>query len=152
MCHELERLHNGEDVTFHDVLNMLSYRSVDIRKSLQLEELIEREELEYLIEEEVAKQTIRTWLNSALKRIRLVRIVLFFYRARKERTTLIADLRATNEPLLNPLGEIIPGQMFDMDNKEETKLRRRGHLLVRSDSTGSVSLLGRRTFKSSRLS
>lgn len=31
MCHEMERLHNGEDVTFHDVLNMLSYRSVDIR-------------------------------------------------------------------------------------------------------------------------
>ncbi|CAG2172733.1 unnamed protein product, partial [Oppiella nova] len=40
MCHEMERLHNGEDVTFHDVLNMLSYRSVDIRKSLQLEELL----------------------------------------------------------------------------------------------------------------
>ena len=32
MCYELERLHNGEDVTFHDVLSMLSYRSVDIRK------------------------------------------------------------------------------------------------------------------------
>ena len=27
MCYELERLHNGEDVTFHDVLSMLSYRS-----------------------------------------------------------------------------------------------------------------------------
>ena len=26
MCYELERLHNGEDVTFHDVLSMLSYR------------------------------------------------------------------------------------------------------------------------------
>lgn len=38
---------------------MLSYRSVDIRKALQLEELLAREELEYLIEEEVAKQTIR---------------------------------------------------------------------------------------------
>jgi hypothetical protein len=43
MVHEMERLHNGEDVTFHDVLNMLSYRSVDIRKSLQLEELMARE-------------------------------------------------------------------------------------------------------------
>ena len=61
MCYELERLHNGEEVTFHDVLNMLSYRSVDIRKSLQLEELLAREELEYIIEEEVAKQTIRQW-------------------------------------------------------------------------------------------
>uniref|UniRef100_A0A183C2M9 Transporter, cation channel family protein n=1 Tax=Globodera pallida TaxID=36090 RepID=A0A183C2M9_GLOPA len=56
MCHEMERLNNGDDVSFHDILSMLSYRSVDIRKSLQLEELVQREELEYLIEEEVAKQ------------------------------------------------------------------------------------------------
>lgn len=68
MCYELERLHNGDDVTFHDVLNMLSYRSVDIRKSLQLEELLGREELEYIIEEEVAKQTIRNWLDNCLKK------------------------------------------------------------------------------------
>ena len=40
----IERLNNGGDVTFHDVLNMLSYRSVDIRKSLKLEELLAREE------------------------------------------------------------------------------------------------------------
>ena len=51
---------------------MLSYRSVDIRKSLQLEELLAREELEYTIEEEVAKQTIRNWLDKCLKRIRAV--------------------------------------------------------------------------------
>ncbi|KAK6025906.1 hypothetical protein OSTOST_08181, partial [Ostertagia ostertagi] len=70
MCYEMERLHNGEDVSFHDVLNMLSYRSGDIRKSLQLEELLQREELEYLIEEEVAKQTIRAWLESCLRRIK----------------------------------------------------------------------------------
>ncbi|POI33260.1 hypothetical protein CIB84_002988 [Bambusicola thoracicus] len=65
MCYEMERLHNGGDVTFHDVL-----RSVDIRKSLQLEELLAREQLEYTIEEEVAKQTIRMWLKKCLKRIR----------------------------------------------------------------------------------
>lgn len=52
--------------------SMLSYRSVDIRKSLQLEELLAREELEYTIEEEVAKQTIRNWLDKCLKRIRAV--------------------------------------------------------------------------------
>lgn len=52
---------------------MLSYRSVDIRKSLQLEELLGREELEYIIEEEVAKQTIRNWLDNCLKRNRAVR-------------------------------------------------------------------------------
>ncbi|CAF4971496.1 unnamed protein product, partial [Rotaria socialis] len=51
MCYEIEKLNNGSDVTFHDVLNMLAYRSVDIRKSLQFEELLAREELEYLIEE-----------------------------------------------------------------------------------------------------
>lgn len=145
MCYEMERLHNGGDVTFHDVLrlertvifirahfhiminqnvlfcnrvtiktliffpspkrtkpervnqlllccsywslslfcslfkivdhvcfSMLSYRSVDIRKSLQLEELLAREQLEYTIEEEVAKQTIRMWLKKCLKRIRAV--------------------------------------------------------------------------------
>lgn len=90
MCYELDKLHNGEDVTFHDVIkyvqnntkaflililfllfsSMLSYRSVDIRKALQLEELLAREEFEYLIEEEVAKQTIRTWLEGCLKKIR----------------------------------------------------------------------------------
>ena len=51
---------------------MLSYRSVDIRKSLQLDELMAREELEYNIEEEVAKLTIRQWLDKCLKRIRAV--------------------------------------------------------------------------------
>lgn len=59
-------------MTFHDVLNMLSYRSVDIRKALQLEELLAREELEFCIEEEVAKQTIRTWLEGCLRKIRAV--------------------------------------------------------------------------------
>ncbi|GMR47689.1 hypothetical protein PMAYCL1PPCAC_17884, partial [Pristionchus mayeri] len=70
MCYEMEKLHYGDDVSFHDVLYMLSYRSVDIRKSLQLEELMQREELEFIIEEEVAKQTIRSWLESCLRRIR----------------------------------------------------------------------------------
>nr|KAG5701452.1 hypothetical protein BaRGS_032784 [Batillaria attramentaria] len=70
MCYEIEKLHPGGEVTFHDVLSMLSYRSVDIRKSLQLEELLAREELEYTVEEEVAKLTIRNWLDKCLKRIR----------------------------------------------------------------------------------
>ncbi|KAI6183273.1 Narrow abdomen [Aphelenchoides bicaudatus] len=70
MCYEMEKLHNGDDISFHDVLYMLSYRSVDIRKSLQLEELLEREELEYIIEEEVAKQTIKQWLECCLRKIR----------------------------------------------------------------------------------
>ncbi|KAI5641500.1 sodium leak channel non-selective protein [Phthorimaea operculella] len=89
MCYELERLHNGEDVTFHDVINMLSYRTVDIRKSLQMEELLAREEFEFLIEEEVAKQTIRTWLEGCLKKIRA--------NSSKQQTSLITSLRKTNE-------------------------------------------------------
>ncbi|VDK63258.1 unnamed protein product [Anisakis simplex] len=88
MCYEMVRLHNGDDISFHDILNMLSYRSVDIRKSLQLEELLQREELEYIIEEEVAKQTIRSWLESCLRRIKA---------QQTKDVPLIAQLR----PLLN---------------------------------------------------
>lgn len=89
---------------------MLSYRSVDIRKSLQLEELLAREELEYIIEEEVAKQTIRQWLDSCLKRIKIGDLVSLlrlprlpsdrkqsFSYPQKEQNNLIAGLRATNE-------------------------------------------------------
>ena len=86
MCLEIERLNNGGDVTFHDVLNLLSYRSVDIRKSLKLEELLAREELEYQIEEEVAKQTIRNWLNKCLKRIR-----------EKDQTNIIKNIQKQND-------------------------------------------------------
>ncbi|CAF3353985.1 unnamed protein product [Rotaria sp. Silwood1] len=86
MCYEIEKLNNGSDVTFHDVLNMLAYRSVDIRKSLQFEELLAREELEYLIEEEVAKLTIRNWLNKCLKRIKA-----------KDQTNVIKNLQRSNE-------------------------------------------------------
>merc|ERR1719334_1950984 len=78
-------MHNGQDVAFHDVLSMLSYRSVDIRKSLQFEELVAREELEYNIMEEVAKQTIRDWLTECLRK------------RRKEKCDILSKLRATNE-------------------------------------------------------
>ncbi|CAF3718555.1 unnamed protein product [Rotaria sp. Silwood1] len=86
MCYEIEKLNNGNDVTFHDVLNILAYRSVDIRKSLQFEELVVREELEYLIEEEVAKLTIRSWLNKCLKRIKA-----------KDQTNVSKNLQCSNE-------------------------------------------------------
>ena len=65
---------------------MLAYRSVDIRKSLQFEELLAREELEYLIEEEVAKLTIRNWLNKCLKRIKA-----------KDQSNVIKSLQRSNE-------------------------------------------------------
>ena len=55
---------------------MLSYRSVDIRKALQIDELVAREQLEAMIEEEVAKSTIRNWLDVCLRRRRkAVRII-----------------------------------------------------------------------------
>lgn len=73
-------------------ISMLSYRSVDIRKALQLEELLAREEFEYIIEEEVAKQTIRTWLEGCLKKIRS-------QNSSKQQNSLIAGLRATNVEL-----------------------------------------------------
>jgi hypothetical protein len=129
MCYELERLHNGEDVTFHDVLNMLSYRSVDIRKALQLEELLAREELEYIIEEEVAKQTIRQWLDKCLKRIRAVR---------KEQSSLINSLRATNEAMLAGMEqEKAASAEAKEEGKEEgstVRQRKKAMVLGRSDS------------------
>ena len=105
MCYELERLHNGEDVTFHDVLSMLSYRSVDIRKALQLEELLAREELEYMIEEEVAKLTIRKWLDDCLRRIR------------EKEQSLIAGLRAMNDPVMHTLKTL---EEMDQENEEDS--------------------------------
>ncbi|CAH8483294.1 unnamed protein product [Dicrocoelium dendriticum] len=72
MCHEVEMLRGGRDkeVSFHDVLMVLAYRTVDITKTLQLEELIAREELEYAIEEEVARQTIAAWIERCIFRNR----------------------------------------------------------------------------------
>ncbi|KAJ8977287.1 hypothetical protein NQ317_015572 [Molorchus minor] len=137
MCYELERLHNGEDVTFHDVINMLSYRSVDIRKALQLEELLAREEFEYIIEEEVAKQTIRTWLEGCLKKIRSTN---------KQQNSLIAGLRATNEIIPTPEQKEeetkngTPEQECETEAKENEASRKQKLVsLPRSDSIGSGS-------------
>jgi hypothetical protein len=66
--------------------SMLAYRSVDIRKSLQFEELLAREDLEYMIEEEVAKLTIRNWLNKCLRRLK-----------GKDQSNLIKSLQRSNE-------------------------------------------------------
>ena len=46
-----------------------------------------REELEYIIEEEVAKLTIRRWLDGCLKRIR------------EKEQSLLASLKLMNEPV-----------------------------------------------------
>nr|CAD7262607.1 unnamed protein product [Timema shepardi] len=152
MCYELDRLHNGEDVTFHDVLNMLSYRSVDIRKALQLEELLAREEFEYIIEEEVAKQTIRTWLEGCLKKIRAVSLNNFYSSVnKKQQNSLIDGLRATNNEPTAPVPEHggpeekqIKEGSLDRDSEEsEGRLVHRANkkavVIPRSDSLGSTS-------------
>ncbi|XP_067933869.1 sodium leak channel NALCN-like [Watersipora subatra] len=73
LCYEIQYLHGGEsgEATFHDVLLMLSYRSVDIRKSLQLEEFLVREDLEMTIAEDVAKKLISDWMTRCVKRMRM---------------------------------------------------------------------------------
>ncbi|KAE8299136.1 Sodium leak channel non-selective protein Voltage gated channel-like protein 1 [Larimichthys crocea] len=115
MCYEMERLHSGGDVTFHDVLSMLSYRSVDIRKSLQLEELLAREQLEYTIEEEVAKQTIRMWLKKCLKRIRA---------KQQQSCSIIHSLRESQQQeinrLLNPpsIETTVPSEDHNTNNPD----------------------------------
>ena len=128
MVHEMERVHNGEDVTFHDVLNMLSYRSVDIRKSLQLEELMAREELEYMIEEEVAKQTIRNWLDRCLRKIR----------QEKQQQSLILNLRATNEAMFASLKD----PFLHPDSPTTTPASKLKHSFSKEDSSFDESKEG----------
>uniref|UniRef100_A0A914VUV0 Ion transport domain-containing protein n=1 Tax=Plectus sambesii TaxID=2011161 RepID=A0A914VUV0_9BILA len=114
MCYEMERLHNGDDISFHDVLNMLSYRSVDIRKSLQLEELLQREELEYVIEEEVAKQTIRSWLEGCLRKMRAAQ-------TKDQHASIINSLRATHEA-----AEMVELSSPDKLDEREERFRKKG--------------------------
>lgn len=115
---------------------MLSYRSVDIRKALQLEELLAREEFEYIIEEEVAKQTIRTWLEGCLKKIRSTN---------KQQNSLIAGLRATNEAIaiVADQSEENKASFLDQENENEKEnestARKQKVTLPRSDSIGSSS-------------
>ncbi|XP_076278980.1 sodium leak channel NALCN-like isoform X4 [Lasioglossum baleicum] len=138
MCYELEKLNNGEDVTFHDVINMLSYRSVDIRKALQLEELLAREEFEYIIEEEVAKQTIRNWLEGCLKKKRA---------SGKQENDLVASLRANaDQPIQQQEHPEEKGKEADKEEETETKdadgskhRPKKPVVLPRSDSIGSGS-------------
>lgn len=114
---------------------MLSYRSVDIRKALQLEELLAREEFEYIIEEEVAKATIRTWLEGCLKKIRT--------QTAAKQQNLLAGLRATNE--LNRMDKNVEVTKDNGNEEIETKeedpksrlIKQKAGVLNRSDSTGS---------------
>ncbi|GFS24477.1 sodium leak channel non-selective protein-like, partial [Elysia marginata] len=106
MCFEIEKLHQGGE-------------------SLQLEESLAREELEFTIEEEVAKQTIKNWLDKCLKRIRA-----------REHSNIISNLRATNEPLFT----VTELSLNNPDNKEENKeegqapprTRKKGHVELRT--------------------
>lgn len=116
---------------------MLSYRSVDIRKALQLEELLAREEFEYVIEEEVAKQTIRNWLEGCLKKIRS--------QTAAKQQNLLAGLRATNDQHTQKMENVeIPKEINEeVETKEEDpkariRKQQKAGVLNRSDSTGST--------------
>ena len=83
--------------------------------------------MEYIIEEEVAKITIRKWLDGCLKRIR------------EKEQSLIAGLRAMNEPAmhtLNPLEETEQEdeeeeqQISDTESKESHKKTGMLHLIL----------------------
>ena len=66
---ELERIDAaGNDITFHSLLFAIAYKKIDIETNLQLEERLERTELEYAILEEVATQTVRDWIAKIWKR------------------------------------------------------------------------------------
>ena len=69
MCREIEKVSSGKEVTFHDLLLVvaLNYKSAAVNRSLQLEERLEREEQVRTVMEEVAAQTIRTWLIKVWK-------------------------------------------------------------------------------------
>lgn len=67
---------------------MLSYRSVDIRKSLQLEEFLVREELEVTIAEDVAKRVISDWLTNCVRRIKAVSMNTIAYMEHRVRCGL----------------------------------------------------------------
>lgn len=127
---------------------MLSYRSVDIRKHLQLEELLQREELEYIIEEEVAKQTIRSWLEKCLRRMRQVienktfkkydsgtYLVIF---QKEQHTSIINSLRATNEALLGGIEYIGTEVQKSAEDKEE-RTRKKAVSSKFTGRRGSVS-------------
>ena len=70
-----------------------------------------REELEYIIEEEVAKVTIRRWLDGCLKRIK------------EKEQSLIAGLRAMNEPVVHTLRPLEENEKEeeDEDNNEDNE-------------------------------
>jgi hypothetical protein len=98
---------------------MLSYRSVDIRKALQLEELLAREEFEYIVEEEVAKQTIRTWLEGCLKKMRSVNVrwLFLFLRQQKSFSTLFVLTQKNQPNLLSGLR--VTNQKNETESQEE---------------------------------
>ncbi|VDM31031.1 unnamed protein product [Hydatigera taeniaeformis] len=109
MCYEVETLRGGRDkeVSFHDVLMVLAYRTVDITKTLQLEELIAREDLEYAIEEEVARQTIATWIERCI------------FRKRQKHGHLHFSMHSTSD---RPTS----GQSFEDANKESSATANKG--------------------------
>lgn len=125
MCCEAEKMHNGAEVSFHEILSMLAYRSVDIRKVLQLEELLEREELEFSIEEEVAKQTIINWFNKIVKARNIKR--------QTTGETFISQLRHQIEEEV--IQKIIPNEPKPSTSADNDGVEKMGQFLTASDGS-----------------
>ena len=70
MVAELERGTGKKKVSFHNLLFVLAYNKIDISSSLQLDERLQREELEMSILEEVATETIREWITRIVEKRR----------------------------------------------------------------------------------
>ncbi|OAF67513.1 hypothetical protein A3Q56_04742 [Intoshia linei] len=68
MCYELRHFNPSNEIWFHDVLMVIAYRSVDIQKALQFDEMLVRQELEATIEESVAKEVIQSWLRLCFRK------------------------------------------------------------------------------------
>jgi len=70
MVAELEKVKGQKKVSFHNLLFVLAYNKIDISSSLQLDERLQREELEMQILEEVATETIREWITRIVEKRR----------------------------------------------------------------------------------
>ena len=67
---ELHKVSKNGLITFHEVLNVIAYRTINLKKHLQLEEIYLRESLEASISQEVARNVISNWMVCQLSKMR----------------------------------------------------------------------------------
>ena len=67
---ELHKVSKNGFITFHEVLNVIAYRTINLKKHLQWEEIYLRESLEASISQEVARNVISNWMVCQLTKMR----------------------------------------------------------------------------------